>query len=234
MTATAIPRTVAAPVGAHRAAASLLFLQFALMWTAFGILSTSIDWPQSLGDPASVALPRLLANEGAVALGYGAYLLSALAMIPLAVMLRDTLGMTGTLGRLAVAFGTIAGFAKVLGIIRWHVLMPGLAEQYMAGDAVTRAAVAVVYEAFNAYAGGIGEVMGVALFSGLWTLTLAVALHRAGARKTAWAAGASAVLLLVTIADRYGFDLGPVLTVSGIGWQFVLAAIGVHHLRATR
>ncbi len=234
MTASSLPRTVPAPLGARRAAGLLLLVQFVLMWSAFSILATSINWPQSLGDPAAVALPRLLDNAGAVALGYGAYLLSALAMIPLAVMLRDTLGMTGTLGRLAVAFGTIAGLAKALGIIRWHVLMPGLAEQYVAGDAATRASVAVVYEAFNAYAGGIGEVLGVALFSGLWTLTLAVALHRAGARITAWAAVASAVLLLVTIADRFGIDLGPVLTVSGIGWQFVLAAIGIHHLRTPR
>lgn len=234
MTATALPRTAAPSLGAHRAAGLLLLVQFALMWTAFGILATSIDWPRSLGDPASVALPRLLANQGAVALGYGAYLLSALAMIPLAVMLRDTLGMTGTLGRLAVAFGTIAGLAKALGILRWHVLMPGLAEQYVAGDAATRAAVTVAYEAFNAYAGGIGEVLGVALFSGLWTLTLAVALHRVGARRLAWVAAASAVLLLVTIADRFGLDLGPVLTVSGIGWQLVLAAIGIRHLRAAR
>jgi hypothetical protein len=135
MTASALPRTDAAPLGAPRAAGLLLLLQFVLMWTAFGVLATSIDWPQSLGDPASVALPRLLANSGAVALGYGACLLSALAMIPLAVLLRDTLGMTGTLGRLAVAFGTIAGLAEALGIIRWHVLMPGLAERYAAGDA---------------------------------------------------------------------------------------------------
>lgn len=234
MTATALPRTVPAPLGAQRATGLLLLLQFALMWTAFGVLATSIDWPQSLGDPASVALPRLLANPGAVALGYGAYLLSALAMIPLAVLLRDTLGMSGTLGRLAVAFGTIAGLAKVLGIIRWHVLMPGLAERYAAGDAATQAAVTVVYEAFNAYAGGIGELMGVALFSGLWTFALAVALHRAGARRLAWAAAASAVLLLVTMADRFGVDMGPVLTVSGIAWQFVLAAIGIRLLRSAR
>jgi hypothetical protein len=234
MTASSLPRTVPAPLGARRAAGLLLLVQFVLMWSAFSILATSINWPQSLGDPAAVALPRLLDNAGAVALGYGAYLLSALAMIPLAVMLRDTLGMTGTLGRLAVAFGTIAGLAKALGIIRWHVLMPGLAAQYEAGDAATRAAVSVVYEAFNAYAGGIGEVLGVALFSALWTVTLAVALHRAGARRLAWVAAASAVLLLVTIADRFGVDMGPVLTVSGIGWQLVLAAIGVRHLRSAR
>jgi hypothetical protein len=234
MTATTLPRYAEATTSLNRAAGLLLLVQFALMWTAFGILATAIDWPQSLGDPASVALPRILQNAGAVALGYGAYLLSALAMIPLAVMLRDTLGMGTTLGRLAVAFGTIAGLAKALGIIRWHVLMPGLAERYASGDAATQAAVTVVYEAFNAYAGGIGEVFGVALFSALWTLTLAVALYRAGARILAWVATLSAVLLLVTIADRFGIDMGPVLTISGILWQFVLAAIGIRHLRATR
>jgi hypothetical protein len=38
------------------------------------VLGQAIGWPASLGDPASVALPRLLQQESAVRLGYSAYL----------------------------------------------------------------------------------------------------------------------------------------------------------------
>ena len=39
------------------------------------VLGAAINWPDSLDDPASVALPRLLENEGAVRAGYFAYLI---------------------------------------------------------------------------------------------------------------------------------------------------------------
>jgi hypothetical protein len=38
------------------------------------VLGAAINWPDSLGDPASVDLPRLLENEVAVRIGYFSYL----------------------------------------------------------------------------------------------------------------------------------------------------------------
>jgi hypothetical protein len=38
------------------------------------VLGAAVDWPASLDDPASIALPRLAENEGAVRFGYFEYL----------------------------------------------------------------------------------------------------------------------------------------------------------------
>ena len=122
--------------------------------------------------------------------GYLSYLIHALLLIPIAALLPAAMGMTETGGRNAMLFGGLAGFAKTLGIMRWIFLMPGLAAAYAAPGATEAAqsAIAVVYEAFNAYAGGVGEIPGVSLFAGVWTLILSAALLRrsGGRRKSLW------------------------------------------------
>jgi len=45
-----------------------------LLFVPLGVLGTAIGWPASLGDPASVALPRLLQQEPIVRFGYLIYL----------------------------------------------------------------------------------------------------------------------------------------------------------------
>lgn len=219
-----------------RLAALLLLGQFAAMWGAFAILAPAIDWPTSLDQPASVMLPLLLQQAGPVVLGYASYLLHALLLVPLAVLLRHTLRMGPVLGGAAVALGVLAGFAKALGIARWLFLMPGLAAAYADPSATdaTRAAVTVVFDSFNAYAGGVGEHLGVALFAGVWTVLLGAALIRlgGGARLLGLAGVGAAALLLATLGSVIGHESPLLLTVSGIVWQVWTAAVAVWHLRA--
>lgn len=51
------------------------------------VLGQAIGWPASLGDPASVALPRLLEQESAVRLGYSAYLVYSMLFAVTIVLL---------------------------------------------------------------------------------------------------------------------------------------------------
>ena len=51
------------------------------------VLGQAIGWPASLGDPASVALPRLLQQESAVRLGYSAYLVYSMLFAVTIVLL---------------------------------------------------------------------------------------------------------------------------------------------------
>jgi len=219
-----------------RLAAILLLAQFCAMWGAFFILAPTIDWPASLDEPASVMLPLLDAQALAVGAGYGSYALHALLLVPLAVVLRETLRMSPLLGGIAVALGVLAGFAKALGIVRWLFLMPALAAAWLdpaAGDAA-RAAIAVVFDAFNAYAGGVGELLGVGLFAGLWTVLLSIALVRlgGGALIIGLAGFVAAGLLLATLGSLVGVSSPLLLTGSGIFWQLWTAALAVWHLRA--
>lgn len=213
---------------AARTAAVLLAGQFIAMWTAFFILAPAINWPASLGEPPAVILPLIREHPSAVFLGYLSYLVHALLLIPSAAVLPAALGMASH-ERTSMLFGGLAGFAKTLGISRWLFLMPGLATAYTAPGAseATQSAIGVVYEAFNAYAGGVGEILGVGLFAGIWTLLLSAALLRSGSPILGVAGIAAAFLLFSTLLSVVGIESPILLTASGIVWQFWTLALAV-------
>lgn len=219
----------------RRLAAGLLTAQFVGMWGAFFILAAAINWPASLDEPAGVILPLILQQSGPVFAGYLAYFLHALLLVPLAVVLHQTLRLSPVAGGIAVAFGVLAGFAKMLGIIRWLVLMPGLAMTWTdpATTETTRAALAALFDAFNAYSGGVGELMGVGLFAGVWTVLLSLALLRLDplARSLGYAGLAAAVLLFATLPSVVGLSSPLLLTLSGIFWQVWTLGLAIWHLR---
>ena len=207
----------------------LILLQFATMWGAFFTLAPSINWPASLDEPPAIILPLILDQSGAVFAGYLSYLIHALALIPLAILLRDALRLDGAMGQAVITLGVLAGFAKALGITRWLFLMPGLATAYTdpAASGSTQDAIAVVYEAFNAYAGGVGELLGVGFFAAVWTLVISVAALRRGWTLIGYSGFGSAALLLSTLLSVVGIESPLMLTLSGILWQFWTVALAV-------
>jgi len=62
------------------------------------ILAPTINWPASLCEPPAVVLPLIVDQFGAVSAGYLSYLVDALALIPLAIALRDALRIKGSMG----------------------------------------------------------------------------------------------------------------------------------------
>lgn len=217
-------------------ASALLILQFILMWSAFFILSSAIGWPASLDDPASIALPRVLDQLQPMLTGYGCYLMVGLLLVPATAALNARLGLSGSLAAFTMALATFSAMAKSIGITRWLFVMPDLAEAYGAPGA-DQQAIAVVFEALNAYAGGIGEILGVGLVSGVWTLFISAAVFRSGgivARLIGGFAFISGLVLIATVPAGFGVDLGPILTLSGIVWQFALLAIALWVLLSPR
>jgi hypothetical protein len=216
---------------------ALLFTaQFALMGSAYLILSGAINWPISLDDPASIALPRLFANADSVLIGYSCYLMVSLLMIPATAAFNARFGLSSTRANLLMALATFAAIAKTIGIGRWLFVMPSLAQAYVAPD-TDKATVAHIFDALNAYAGGIGEVMGVGFASGLWTLLIASSVFNAGGI-TAKLLGVFTFLvglsLFATILGGFGVDLGPILTISGVSWNIALFGVGLWALRKSR
>ena len=71
-----------------------------------------------------------------------------------------------------------------IGIVRWYFLLLRLELCYAhtGTSETTRETIEVVYNAFNAYAGDIGELKEVGLFAGTWTALVQVVLTRLGAR----------------------------------------------------
>lgn len=216
--------------------AGLLAAQFALLWTTFFILSSAIGWPATLDDPASIALPRVIENLGAVMSGYSAYLVAAILVVPASASLVVRLVLSRTTSTLLIGLAVLSAIAKAIGITRWLFAMPTLAEAFVAPGA-DQAQISIVFDMLNAWAGGIGEVLGVGLFSGLWTIVLGIAVLATRERSSALVGGFAIVggtSLFLTIPAGFGVEMGPVLTITNVVWQFSLLAVAVWALRAPK
>ncbi|MER6910473.1 DUF4386 domain-containing protein [Streptomyces sp. NPDC000594] len=208
--------------GPRRTAAALLTVEGLLIFVPLLVLGPAIGWPAGLDDPAAVALPRLLEQESAVRAGYAVYLAYSVLFLPVAVWTTRVLtgGTDSALSRVAIGFAVVSTLARTIGISRWLLPMPGLAQTYGdasdPSDASLREAVAVQYQVLNDFGGGIGEVLGVSLFAVGWLVCTVVAALRTGTAPR-WlliaglAAAAGLALPLVEIA---GADPGAATSVG--------------------
>jgi hypothetical protein len=159
--------------------AFFLFVVALLAFAPVAILGPAIGWPASLGNPAAAQLAAIAANAGAITLGYGVYALYSLAITPVAVLVAwRVTGLRGQWAALIVSFGALSTLARLIGILRWLTVMPVLAKSHATGDAITQIMTEQIFSAINAYGGGIGELLGVALFGGLWLLLAMIAALR--------------------------------------------------------
>jgi Domain of unknown function (DUF4386) len=227
--------------GLLRATVVLLVLEPLLMYAAFFVLNGAINWPASLGKPARVNLPLILEQRGAVVLGYGVCLAYSLLILPLSVMLYFVLKERESSPLLAVAVGVgiVSALARVLGISLWIFLIPVLAETYGAPGTLdaTRQAVEVVYGAFNEYAGGVGELLGVTITGAAWIGLTSIALLRSR-RFPNWLGVLgllAAVLLLPGLVSVAGVEVGAFFAVIGgnvlLVWMLALPFVLVRNFR---
>lgn len=225
-----------------RAATFFLVVQYFLMLSAYLILSNAINWPVSLDDPAAIALPRVIEKAQPMLIGYVCYLCVGLLFIPATIALNARLGLSGPLANATLGLSVVSAIAKTIGITRWLFAMPILAHAYVAPGA-DKATLAVFYEVLNEYAGSIGEIIGVSLISGIWTLIIAWTIFNLPGRFTK-PLGAfvfiTGILLLFTVPEPFGVEsvfglsMGNLLTLNGIIWQAGLLAIGIWSLTAPK
>jgi Domain of unknown function (DUF4386) len=121
-----------------------------------------------------------------------------------------------------------------LGLVRWSFLVPYLADTYLApaSSEATREALAVVFQAFNQYAGvAVGENLGY-LFTGLWSVLVALAMFRSPLPLRRWLGllgmVSAASILLVGTLEPAGFEpAANVVVVGYILWSIWLALFGI-------
>jgi Domain of unknown function (DUF4386) len=200
----------------------------------FTLLSVSFEYPDILREPTGYVLRSFDAGGTyLVAIWYG-FMLTAVLFVPLAVLVHKVLARQDTpyLG-VATAFGVVAGVVQFLGLVRWPLLVPYLADVYLSPDSseATRESVAVVFEAFNRYAGvAVGENLGY-LFTGLWTALVALALFGSALPFRRWLGLlglVSAAGIVAGIFEPAGFEPAANIVVVGyILWSIWLALIGI-------
>jgi hypothetical protein len=181
----------------------------------FILLGTTFEYPDILRKPVAYVLERFASGgAGLIALWYGMFL-SALAFIGIPLLTRRLFPKPSLLLDLGTVFGVLAGLVQALGFARWIFLVPTLAATQLdpnSSDA-TRAAIHVVFDAFNHYAGiGIGEHMGY-LFTALWTLSICTAL----VSRSKWLSLSGAIF---AIGILFGL-----LEPMGLGWAGIINAL---------
>ncbi|RYZ11286.1 MAG: DUF4386 family protein [Comamonadaceae bacterium] len=231
-------RRDAAPATSHHLIGTLLIVDALLSFAPVVILGAAIGWPASLDKPAADQLAAIAAAPGGVALGYGVYLLYSILVAPVMIGLaaRTFGGLGSPLAATVAALGALSALARSIGILRWLTVMPVLASTHAAGDAATRAQVALVFDAVHTYGGGIGEILGVSLFMALSVGLLSIGGRIAGALPT-WLAALgtlSAAMLSALAAPALGApEFMPVAAAVSMLSVWMLAA-GIWCLRATK
>lgn len=158
------------------AIALFLLIEALLAFAPVAILGPAIGWPASLRNSAAQQLTAIAAAPNALMLGYGVYLLYSLAIAPVAIVVAWRVAdVRGPMAAMIVAFGALSALARVIGILRWLTVMPVLAVSYATADGTTRGMIETVFTALNSYGGGVGELLGVALFGGVWLLMAMIA-----------------------------------------------------------
>src|ERR687894_2583743 len=200
----------------------------------FTLLTVTFEYPDILREPTDHILRQFDAGgSGLVAIWYG-FMLTAVLFVPVAVLVHKVLARQDTPYMVvATAFGVVAGVVQFLGLIRWPFLVPYLADTYLdpASSGATRESVAVVFQAFNQYAGvGVGENLGY-LFTGLWTALVALAMFGSALPLRRWLAllgMASAAGVLVGTLEPVGIEPAADIVVVGyILWSVWLALFGI-------
>jgi hypothetical protein len=222
-------------------AAAILLIAVPIAFNvAFFELGRAFDYPNILRKEPDEILRRFAAGGSGLVLRWQALLLSALAMLPLVVLLAVVLGAPPALTALSIVVGSGASLVQALGLVRWPFAVPELARRYIAAEgpdaAATRESIEVVFSTLHRLLGvGIGEHLGYML-TGAWTLLVAGSILST----TVLPAGLGIVGIPIGIAlligtlefvgpnEERGWALaGTIVPVAYIAWSIWLIVLGV-------
>ncbi|MBL8595193.1 MAG: DUF4386 domain-containing protein [Devosia sp.] len=218
--------------------AGILLIAVPLVFTAgFTGLQVSFDYPDILRHPAGEVLSRFAAAGADLHLYWYAMMVAALAMIPAAIGLGLNLWQRDRhLAALSIGAGVLAGLVQALGLLRWVMLVPGLAAGYTAPDATEaqRQLAVALFDAANRYLGmGVGEHLGY-LFTAAWTVLIAALIVRQH-RNIAAAGALIALGVLTGMAEPFGAPLaGAINAISYTLWAVWTLVLGAVVLRGER
>src|SRR4026208_1648953 len=121
-------------LSADIAAAVLLIAVPIAFNLAFSELGRAFDYPNILRKEPDEILRRFAAGGSGLILRWEALLLSALAMLPLAVVATVALGPPAPWAGSSIVIGSAAALVQGLGLVRWPFAVPELARRYIEAD----------------------------------------------------------------------------------------------------
>ncbi len=219
----------------------ILILREAVFYTGFAVLNGAINWPASLGLPATEIFGLLRDQGNAMFAGYYVYMISSFMFIPIAVCLRWLVAgeddLTTILADIAVALAIVSAAFRVLGILRWLFAMPVLSQAYLdpASSEAVRQVALLNYDMLSAYAGQTGEHLGVRLSGSLFLGVFALAFFRSSRVPTLFAAWAAiSAVLFFPLEELLGTEFDSILFINGFTYSFWAIFFGGYLIVASR
>lgn len=223
--------------GGLRRVTGWLFVAGALAFAvAASVLSSTFDWPDILREPGSVVLPAFAdGGTGLVWTWFATAWTYAILAVPILLLPRVLGRRDDQMLRIATYVGATSVLLCLIGFLRWVFVVPPLADSYVNGNAVTRAAVDAAWTAQHQFGGALlGEHLGQ-LFAVVWSVALSVVILRTGVLPR-WLGGAGFVVSVAYLLNQGdilatavpGFpvwDLGGLL--GSTGWGLWVAALGI-------
>jgi hypothetical protein len=157
---------VASSALSRRLVAGLILLAVVLANGAFAGLGSVFEYPDILQRSPDEVLARFRADQAAVVALFTALALSSALLAPIAILLGRLAG--GARGRWSIRIGVAAAAVQVAGLLRWPLIVPGLADR---GDADA-------FETVHTLLGTVvGETLGY-LLTATWTVLIVSTLAR--------------------------------------------------------
>jgi hypothetical protein len=224
-----------------RVAVTILLIAVPIVFNvAFFELGRAFEYPAILRREPDEILRRFAAGGSGLLLRWHLLFVSALAMLPLAVLLAVVLDAGPVLTPLSMVVGVVAAIVQGLGLGRWLFAVPELARRYVAADGpeatATRQSIEVAFAVLHRYLGvGVGEHLGY-LATGLWTILVSISILHVAALP-AWFAVVGLVIgtavLIGTLEfvgpnERDGWPLaGTIVPIAYIAWSIWLIVLGL-------
>jgi Domain of unknown function (DUF4386) len=227
---------------ARQVAGVLLIVVPIVFNVAFFELGRAFDYPTILRKEPDEILRRFAAGGVGLLLRWHLLFISALAVLPLAVLMALVLAYDAgsALTTLTIVTGVVAGVVQAIGLSRWLFAVPELARRYVAADgsdgAEIRRSIEVAFAVLHRFVGvGVGEHLGY-LATGAWTILVAISILQ-GPILPSWTAVAGLLigvaLLIGTLEfvgpnERNGWALaGRIVPIAYIAWSIWLIVLGL-------
>jgi hypothetical protein len=217
-----------------RTAGSLLIAVPLIFTAGFTGLQMTFEYPDILRQPAGAVLTRFAGAGADLHVYWYAMMFAALLMTGGAIAAglhfwkRDNL-----IAALSIGAGVLAGLVQALGLLRWVMLVPGLAAMYVAPGAteMDKSMAVALFDAANQYLGmGVGEHLGY-FFTAIWTALVAALVF--GTNRLIAASGfLIAAGVLAGMLEPYGVPMtGLINSISYSLWALWTLILGIIILR---
>ena len=222
--------------GLRRTTGGLFVIGALTFGGAATVLSSTFDWPDILREPADVVLPAVVAGGTSLTWTWFATAWTyAILLVPILLLPAVLERRSDPVLRAATYVGATSVVLSLIGFLRWVFVVPPLADSYLTGDAVTRAAVDAAWTAQHQFGGGLlGEHLGQLLVVA-WSVAVSViilrtrilprALGLAGLVASALYLTNQGDILATAVPGFPVWDLGGLI--GSTSWGLWVAALGV-------